>query len=367
MTQGDARVCPFEQLSLSSADTNQLQLVLKAILEANLGRYQDFLASDKGKANPSTWKLVKTTHRTRVYLERQHRPSFTPFQAHSSTASNDPVLQPFLCVGSTSGNIDDVMLGIVNPPPACVNDLSKATLLSTITLPTTANPFQSVEMKWMELSVRSRLVKNHDYVYVEVTGTRHLPSGERVGYHLLHSVDVPVARRLPDCVRAQLSVCSFFRQESKTSVAVYTLGMMDTLDDRARRVIQPHFVNILLSTFKRAPSVDKKILEKRDSEVGTGASLSRGNCVTCSKRPWRLGSAATCNVCSGFVCNSCKVVKELSFMTPELDMTKRRVIFCSSCAIDENVSEFSAAETSSCTSSWGTAHDSDLRSVLSFS
>ncbi|KUF85980.1 hypothetical protein AM587_10005917 [Phytophthora nicotianae] len=320
MTQGDARVCPFEQLSLSSADTNQLQLVLKAILEANLGRYQDFLASDKGKANPSTWKLVKTTHRTRVYLERQHRPSFTPFQAHSSTASNDPVLQPFL-----------------------------------------------LEMKWMELSVRSRLVKNHDYVYVEVTGTRHLPSGERVGYHLLHSVDVPVARRLPDCVRAQLSVCSFFRQESKTSVAVYTLGMTDTMDDRARRVIQPHFVNILLSTFKRAPSVDKKILEKRDSEVGTGASLSRGNCVTCSKRPWRLGSAATCNVCSGFVCNSCKVVKELSFMTPELDMTKRRVIFCSSCAIDENVSEFSAAETSSCTSSWGTAHDSDLRSVLSFS
>ncbi|KAG2934272.1 hypothetical protein PC115_g5222 [Phytophthora cactorum] len=139
------------------------------------------------------------------------------------------------------------------------------------------------------------------------------------------------------------------------------------MDDQARRVVVPHFVNALLSTFKRAPSANRnslQTLDKRDSELESRASLSRDKCVTCSKRPWRLGKAATCNVCSGCVCNSCTVVKELSFMTPELEMMKRGVIFCSSCATDENVSEFSFAET--CTSSWGTAHDSEISSALSF-
>ncbi|KAF4044105.1 hypothetical protein GN244_ATG03560 [Phytophthora infestans] len=338
MPQEGVHICPFEQLSLSSSDTTQLQLVVKTILDANLCRYERFLDSDNGKVNSSFWKLVKTTHRTRVYLERQYRPSFTPFQGNSSSVSNNSKLQSLLCVGSTSGALDDVMLRIVNPPPSTVNDLSAATLLSTITLPTTVNPFQSVE----------------------------LLSGERLGYHLLHSIGIPMARHLPYCVRSQLSVCSFFRQESKTSVSVYTLGVMESMDDRAQRPVVPHFVNTLLSTFKRTPSVNSRLslepktLAKRDSVLQRRASMSRDKCVTCSKRPWQLGRIATCNVCSKSVCNSCKIVEELGFMTPELDMTKRGVIFCSSCADDENVSEFPFAETSSCTSSWGTAHDRDL-------
>ncbi|KAG1688421.1 hypothetical protein DVH05_003727 [Phytophthora capsici] len=263
-----------------------------------------------------------------------------------------------LCVGSTSGKLDEVMLGIANPPASCVNDLAKATLLSTVKLPTPTKPFRSVEVKWMELNVQSKAIKNHDYVYVEAIGSRCLPNGEKLGYHLLHSVDIPGVNRLPGRIRAQLSVCSFFRQESKTAVSIYVLGMMDPMNDRVRRVVLPYFVNTLLSKFKRAPSVKVSELNERNSET-----VSRDACVTCSKRPWRLGKATTCNVCSGYVCSTCKVVKELSFMTPELEMTQRKVIFCSSCAINENVSEFSFAETESCASSWGGAQENGISLV----
>ncbi|OWZ17216.1 hypothetical protein PHMEG_0008878 [Phytophthora megakarya] len=353
MTQGNT-VSPFQPLALSSSDTNQLQRIAKTILAANLDRYQRFLDVDKAKVNPNAWKLVKTSHRTRVYLERQHRPSFTPFQVN--TADDNSVLQPMLCVGSTSGKLDDVMLGIVNPPSSCVNDLSQATLLSRLKLPTTANPFRSVEMKWMELNVRAKGARNHDFVYVEATGSQRLANGERVGYQLLHSVDIPEVHRLSGRVRAQLSVCSFFRQTNKTSVSVYVLGMMNPMDERVRRVVLPYFVNTLLSTFKRAPTADvsrNKLPpspQKHDSEGRTRreSTSQEDNCVSCStKRSWRLGKTAICNVCSGYVCNSCKVVEELSFMTPELEMTRRKVTFCSSCAIDENVTEFSFTETAS--------------------
>ncbi|KAG7387473.1 hypothetical protein PHYPSEUDO_014121 [Phytophthora pseudosyringae] len=373
MTQGDVRASPFQPLSLAPSDTNQLQLVVETILDANLGRYQRFLDSDNGNVSPRTWKLVKTVHRTRVYLERQHRPALTPFQGSlAGNGSNNAGLQPMLCVGSTFGRLDDVMLGIVNPPPSCVNDLSRAPLLSTLRLPTPATPFQSVEVKWMELNVRSKamgLVKNHDYVYVEATGTLCLANGERIGYHLLHSIDIPAAHRLPRCARAQLSVCSFFRQETTSSVSVYVLGMMDPMNDRVRRVVLPHFVNTLLSTFKRAPSVNTKRLsetpDKRGPELKNCGSFRRdGKCITCSKRAWRLGKTATCNVCSGHVCSSCKVVEELSFMTLELEMTQRKVVFCSSCAINESVSEFSFAQTASYSSSRSLAQESEV-SVLS--
>ncbi|KAL3659793.1 hypothetical protein V7S43_015096 [Phytophthora oleae] len=351
----------IQPISLSPSDAKQLQVQVKTILDANVRRYQRFLDSDSGKVNPKTWKLVKTTHRTRVYLERQHRPAFTPFQVNpASIASTNADLQPMLCVGSTSGRLDDVVLEIANPPASCVSDLAKATLLSTLKLPTSAKPYRSVEVKWMKLNVQSKAVKNHDYVYVEATGSRRLPNGEKLGYHLLHSVDIPGVNRLPGRVRANLSVCSFFRQESKTSVSIYVLGMMDPMDDRVRRVVLPYFVNTLLSMFKRAPSVKvAELNDKCDLELKSPKSVMRDACVTCSKRPWRLGKVKTCNVCGGYVCSSCKVVKELNFMTPELEMTQRKVLFCSSCAINEHVSEFLFAETDSCTSSWGGTQENE--------
>lgn len=371
---------PFQPLSLSPSDTNQLQVVAKTILDANLNRYRRFLDVDEGNVNSRAWKHVKTTYRMRVYLERRSRQSFSPSQVDPAAHTSD--LQPMLCVGSTSGKLDDVMFGIMNPSPLCMSDLSRAAVLSPLKLLTTENPFRTIAVKWTELDVRLKamgLVKNHDFVYVEATGSLQLPSGERVDYQLLHSVDIPQVHCLPGCVRAQLSVCSYFRQENETSVSVYVMGMMDPMGDRARQVILPYFVKTLLSTFKRTPCAKtNRPTQTLDTELEKRGSLSRDNiCITCLKRVWRLGKLAshkysTCNVCSRYVCSSCKVVTKLSFMTPELEMTQRKVIFCSSCAIDEDVSEFSLSESSGVTTprqhsnwftrSWSRNHDNEWTS-----
>jgi hypothetical protein len=345
---------PFRPLTLPPSDTRQLQQVAKTILEANLDRYQRFLDVDDGVVDPRAWKLAKTKDQVCIYLERQRRRNFSPFQ--STPAADMPALQSMMCVGSIHRTLEDVMFGIVNPTlgdaVSSTNDLRRAAVLSMLKAPRASSSFRSVTVKWTEMDVRLKsvgLVKNHDYVYVEATGTKQLPNGERVGYQLLHSVELPETPVLHERVRGLLSVCSFFRKADNGSTSIYTMGMMDLMGDRAKRVIVPHVMKALLSTFTEAncekPRSLSQTLGKRYTVLKSLKPSNVDNaCVVCSKRVWQLGKHSnTCNICSGHVCTACKVVKKLNFMTPELKITQRKVIFCSPCEADEDVSEFSFA------------------------
>ncbi|KAG7400223.1 hypothetical protein PHYBOEH_006561 [Phytophthora boehmeriae] len=148
-------------MSLNSADMNELQVVAKAIANANMERYQKFLDLDNSIIDRNKWKLVK---------------------------SKDESL---LCVGRIPGTLEDVMYGIVSPTlegtrtkASYTNDISSAAVLSTVKEPTDSEPFKSVVVKWMELDVRLKsmgFVKNRDYVYVESTGIEELPDGQQYG------------------------------------------------------------------------------------------------------------------------------------------------------------------------------------------
>ncbi|KAE9348270.1 hypothetical protein PF008_g7427 [Phytophthora fragariae] len=235
-------------MSLTPADMNELEVVAEGIVEANLDAHLQFWDVDNGRVNPSAWKLTKSKDQMRVYSERRRR-----WRHHE-----DANLQSLLCVGSTPGSLDDVMLGIMSSTlevtrtkTSYVDDLSGAAVLSTVKAPTAADPFKATAVKWMELDVRRRssgFVKNRDYVYVEATGVKHLPSGERVGFHVMHSVYIPQAHDLSGRVRAKLSVCSFFRQRRDDSMSVYVKAIMDPMSSKTRRVGAPCFIKILLAT-----------------------------------------------------------------------------------------------------------------------
>ncbi|GMF58455.1 unnamed protein product [Phytophthora fragariaefolia] len=216
---------PFRRMSFTPADMNELEVVTEDIVEANLNSYLQYWDVDNRKVDLSAWKLVKSKDQLRVYSERRWRARYSP-EDNSSSGNAD--LQSLLCVGATPGSLADVMLGLTSPTleatrasASYVEYLSGAAVLSTVKEPTGGDPFKSTAVKWMELDVRRRsmgFVKNRDYVYVEATGIKHLPSGERLGYHIMHSVDIPQAHDLSGRVRAKLSTCSFFRQRGKDCV-----------------------------------------------------------------------------------------------------------------------------------------------------
>eukprot|EP00644_Phytophthora_capsici_P009952 jgi/Phyca11/535640/estExt2_fgenesh1_pg.C_PHYCAscaffold_390057 len=98
-------------------------------------------------------------------------------------------------------------------------------VLATLERPTANNPFRSHTLKWFESEqplIFRPIVKNRDFVFTEATGVVELADGERVGYHVLHSVTFPGAKAMNGNIRAHMAVCAFYRQLSDGVVEVFT-------------------------------------------------------------------------------------------------------------------------------------------------
>ncbi|OWY90612.1 hypothetical protein PHMEG_00041183, partial [Phytophthora megakarya] len=325
-------------ISLSPSDTTQIQVFTKTILEANLDQYRHFPRADNGKADPSSWKLVKTKGQVSAYVQRQRKREAFPSQVYPTNETC--ALQSLLLTGTISGTLDDAMRGISNSQTD--DDLSRAVVISKIKSSTKSDSFTSVVMKWMELDCRFKsmgLVKKHDYVYVETIGTLQQSDGIRIGYRLLHSVGHPQAPSLPGRMRGNLSVCTFFRQVNENSVSVFTLGMVDSMDDKAQRVLVPRLTKALLKNLKNCGERKKQYVPMMSSKL-LGDVMKLGSeggdhcCVICSKDVLRLGNLwshrNTCSVCSASVCSSCKLVQKRRCVTGDLKVVRRKVVFCSS-------------------------------------
>ncbi|OWZ13158.1 hypothetical protein PHMEG_00013573 [Phytophthora megakarya] len=381
-------------MSLAPEDINELQVVADAILDANLERYQHFHDVNNAKVDSKSWKYIKSKDQIKVYAERRQKRRRSTFP----TSEAEPELQSMLCVGRTPGTLDDVMLGILSPTiestrtkTSFIDERSGSAVLAIAKAPTSEDPFQSIVVNWMELDIRRRsmgLVKNRDYIYVEATGMNLMPNGGRLGYRLMHSVEFPQSHVLEGRVRAKLSVCCFFRQEDESSVSVYMMGMMDPMSDGVRRLVVPRFVKRMLSPLKYAHYGEVKkltqALGERYAELKTLKTRDADhNCVACKKHLGRLGKLVghhgTCKLCFKYVCNSCRVEKEMSFVTLDLKMTQRKVTFCPKCvnevALDappelpdvetrnQQVNYQRNNSVGSSVSSWGTILDNDPQPV----
>ncbi|GMF42619.1 unnamed protein product [Phytophthora lilii] len=226
-----------------------------------------------------------------------------------------------------------------------VEDFSGAAVLDSVVLPTLEDPFQSLVIKWMELDIpfhSTSLVKNRDYVYLEGTGYVTNAKGERLGYHLLHSVNFPQTHNLPGRVRGNLSIIGFWRQIGSNTMEMYATGVMDPCDaGLVRKLVVPNMANVFLSSLRYAYCGQMRklsfMLDKAytDSKLH-GAPNKKSVCVTCSSPIGRkLGdfgkSNSTCKLCFGFVCHACKITRKLSFVDPDLLLSQRKVTFCSAC------------------------------------
>ncbi|KAG1688426.1 hypothetical protein DVH05_003732 [Phytophthora capsici] len=396
MAKGEYVASPLRRITLAPGDVSELQVVADAILDANLERYQHFTDVDNCKIESKAWKYIKAKDQIKVYAERQQRRRRSTLKGSTEA---EPELQSMLCVGSTPGTLDDVMLGILSPTlestrtkASFIDDRSGSAVLSIAKAPTSEEPFQSVVVNWMELDVRRRsmgIVKNRDYIYVEATGMKLMANGGRLGYRLMHSVDFPQAHTLEGRVRAKLSVCCFFRQDTESTVSVYMMGMMDPMSDGVRRMIVPCFVKRMLAPLKYACYGEMKKLTQalgaRYAELKTLKTRDADHsCIACKKHLGRLGKLvghhSTCKLCFKYVCNSCRVEKEMSFVTLDLKMTQRKVTFCPTCVDEATVEappELPDVETrgqqvnyqrnnsvgSSVSSGWGTLLDNDPQPI----
>ncbi|KAJ8559248.1 hypothetical protein ON010_g8201 [Phytophthora cinnamomi] len=211
-------VNPFQELNLTPADGALLEDLANQCIITNLEHYTKFISNKKRSVDLNRWKLVKEGEKLKVYSERSgQKPSAADIEL---TGSGLPML---LCVGTMEGKLDDLMFGVTSEDletmrikASYVDDVSGAAVLADVVQPTIEKPFHSLLLKWMELDIpfrSTKFVKNRDYVYLEGTGYTMNSQGERIGYHLLHSLSFPQTGELPGRVRGNMSNIGFTLRE----------------------------------------------------------------------------------------------------------------------------------------------------------
>ncbi|GMF45491.1 unnamed protein product [Phytophthora fragariaefolia] len=284
-------VKPFPEMKISPDDRLQLQDLANHIIMTNLQKYNKFVSVAKRKVNSNRWKKIKTREKLTVFAERSDR-------AHSPS-SNDLTgsgLPMILCVGTMEGKLEDLMYGVMSEDletmrlkASYVDDVSGAAVLDPVVLPNLEEPFQSLLIKWMELDIpfaSTNLVKNRDYVYAEGTGYVTAENGDKLGYHLLHSVNFPQTHELPNRIRGNASIIGFWRQAGPNTMEMYATGIFDPCGDMIRMLVVPGMASAFLSSTKYVNCGQKRkltfMLDKAYMESKQHGTPNKKNvCVTC--------------------------------------------------------------------------------------
>ncbi|KAG1692246.1 hypothetical protein DVH05_025676 [Phytophthora capsici] len=335
---------PYPGIEISEQDHALLLSLTDTLIQQNFDKYQSFVLHDKRQLDLNRWKHVKSRNDIHIHVRRED-----PDEIQDGRNKATPVM---LSVGTFPGKMDDLMLGVMNPTldtmrmkASYVHDVNDASILAPIIIPTVDNPFLSVVVKWMQRDLpleSTSLIKNRDFVYVEATGILQFPNGERVGYHLMHSIAFPQTPPLPNIVRGNLSICCMFRQLSENSIDNHSFSTLEPGGDLPRFLMLPIAAECLLSATNYEPcgQITKLawMMQRRRSKTPRSTKSKVKACAMCYKgvSRGRLGSIgrSTCKICFNPVCISCKVRKRVSMIAPDGKMLQSKVTFCVLCAGD---------------------------------
>ncbi|TMW59246.1 hypothetical protein Poli38472_007391 [Pythium oligandrum] len=332
---------PFPQLNLSMSDKQELCRISKRLVGEVLEGYERFVWTDQCKLNPTRWTIVRERDDVRIYQDRQ-----------SGGTHDSKDLHVLLAVGTVVGTLDDAMYGVLNHTTdtmrlktAYVQDtITNCAVLATIQEPKADKPFRSMTVKWfvqsLPLHVRA-ISKNRDCVYVEATGTKVLPNGERIGFQLIHSIDFPQTRPLPMYTRTNMSLCSIWRQQSADRVQVYLKSFLDVPERLLAPLVVRSTADALISVWRYIHCSQMKklawLMRRRtpvmeETKPGYAVQTEKG-CATCGKRSSTLyqGMKSMCVVCGRLVCSKCRVQRDLCTVTADGCLVEKRTSFCVPC------------------------------------
>lgn len=243
-------------------------------------------------------------------------------------------------------------------------------VLSVLDSGSKQDPFRQLSIKYLlaETFGDTRVVNDRDVCVLESMGFGHDSRGQRYGYYLLRSVDVPECSPLPEdsgVVRASITMCCIYRQ-AQGSVKVYSKASIDLGGSLPAFMANDAATEILLSTaeatasatskrltalalqnqfnrktqesedltsssesellltssrcafsynFRSAKSVSTMESSRTDDERKTTVKMPVKPCSVCGKKPKMAklvrSTHRNCGVCSQCVCTKCCVKQKL--------------------------------------------------------
>ncbi|KAL3659810.1 hypothetical protein V7S43_015112 [Phytophthora oleae] len=346
---------PFPDVWVSESERRQLIDLVDCYVDDYIQKYQDFVKIDNRGVNKRRWELVKSKANLHVYAERTrkqlNRRGTTLENSLSTTqrlnaSVNSTDLAVLLSAGTIPGELEDLMFGVLTPTldamkvkSSFVHDFDTAAKLCSVLEPSKIDPYWSLTIKWMSIEAPLKATKSRDFVFIEATGVLDFPDGDRIGYHFLHSIDLPQTQPLADNIRGNLSLFSCFSQLRPNTIDNFCCATVDPGADIARFVLVPVAARILLAATNYVYCGQMRklawLLQHRRSVFGyRERKPHRKKCAVCRKNTSQLlGSigSSTCRLCCSSVCFSCKIRQQVSFIAWGGRLIQRKITFCAAC------------------------------------
>lgn len=373
----------FPALELSEEDEDVLASIAEAVVKKTMAQYHEHLTKYNGIVDEHRWMKIKQRDDMRVYRDRKARSSHI-ITSFTSGVTGDAVddaddeattktTPHILTVGRIPGNLNDVMYGALSPTTeamalksAFVEDgFVHSEVLASIIKPTPKSPFRELSIKWTvrgDISLVGTLTR--DTVYIESIGFAQTPNGERIGYHVHHSVELPAIRELRELhiVRTSVSFCHLFRQRKHDAVEVFARGQAEFMKGIPASVAaasaaevsvtvwrnlhcaeMKKFARMLRSKQTQTPTINAAVSGAPHDSVSADTLLpsASSQCAVCSESESGSVSSLTtseqedhCRICDQRVCSLCRVNKLVHEHTElQKDARETTLTLCTRCVL----------------------------------
>ncbi|GMF43617.1 unnamed protein product [Phytophthora fragariaefolia] len=389
-------------LELERHDEKMMQELAATLLQQNLEKYSELAVTPDGHPDSRSWVSIQKREGVRVYKEstRQQHQQLKSQAATGNGSVKTAALPPsLLLMGTIKGNLDDVLYASAASTTEAMLIKSKfiddgavdCKVLARIVEPTMADPMHFLNVTWRYFA----LSEPRDYVSLDIAGWGHTARGERVAYHLIHSVGFDALPNFEHkgVARANMSVCWIFRQRTAALVECYARGFYEF--DTTNAMLNSISLHTIASQWSscaklvayaqsmklaRLLNCGKGVITSDGSESDSGdggygynnpygqsqtmssstssssnsvvllpaplepARVPASRCKLCCKSFRFLGaSRRICAACDEDVCSRCSVKERMVlFSRTRQSVRERKKNFCKQCVADAMRSEASA-------------------------
>uniref|UniRef100_M4BFY6 FYVE-type domain-containing protein n=1 Tax=Hyaloperonospora arabidopsidis (strain Emoy2) TaxID=559515 RepID=M4BFY6_HYAAE len=347
MPKDTYRANPYADVHLSDLQRHQLIDVVNGCVQSHFEKYEHFVMADKHQMDERRWERVKFKDGLNVYAERSiHDQARKGLQLKAAVPEGEAEkeLVAMMCVGTLVGDLEDLMFGILSTTwdalrikAAYIGSVVSGAILCNVVEPSVKEPFRSVIVRWMASNGVTKAGQSRDFVVIEATDVVELHNGERIGYHVFHSVDFPQTRPLPNTVRGNMSSVSLFRHVHSTIIDSFASCVVDPGVVIKRLQFIPFAATAMLcaTSYVHCGQMKKLawMLQRRHVDMKhRDESHQKKKCVMCGKNKNIPGlNRSTCKLCYGYVCSSCKVRVQMKFIGQDSELVERKISFCSQC------------------------------------
>ncbi|RLN06890.1 hypothetical protein BBJ28_00001995 [Nothophytophthora sp. Chile5] len=342
-----------ERLFLTTDEANRIEDLADQVVLDTLQYYDHYRFTEKRVVRPELWKAVGHRDNLTVYRERSGpRPTFPSIRTVDGHMQDVPCKHApsVKIVGTLQGTLDDEMYGCfvdsddsVRMRACYVGDsMENFHWLANIAGPSQEDPFRFCGVARCTLGRSLPVVKTRDVccvISMGMTTTRH---GERLGYYVVHSVELsePTANDANrKYVRAKGSLCWLKCELANGKVDLYMKGFAAPMGFVPEFAAFPVLVNSVLGVAQTSDAAYSKKLYWMIHDAARDGSRSHppamdecvGHCKNAFGNLKNSGHFRRCIVCRKAVCSTCQVLRKITVDIVGDHATTNRCSVCVLC------------------------------------